>query len=72
MANPNMNKMRRPRKGMPPKNTPKQPNNNWVFWIILGFILMVIFEITKSKTIILDEEKETTQNSIIEEINKAD
>jgi hypothetical protein len=35
-------------------------------------ILIVIFEITKTNTIILDEEKETTQNSNKEETSKVD
>jgi len=53
MPNPNTNKpnlnklrMKRPRKGVPPPNTPQQPNNNWVFWLILGFIFLILMSQT--------------------------
>ncbi|MCK5012596.1 MAG: ATP-dependent zinc metalloprotease FtsH [Candidatus Omnitrophica bacterium] len=35
---------------MPPKNAPKQPNNNWVFWIILGFIFLILLSQNDSMT----------------------
>ena len=38
----NRPRTRRPKKGMPPKKSPQQPNNNWVFWIILGFIFLIL------------------------------
>ena len=35
--------MRRPSpRRIPPKNAPKQPNNNWIFWLILGFIFVML------------------------------
>jgi len=53
MPKPNMNKnnfnkprMKRPRKGLPPKNMPKQPNNNWMFWLVLGFIFLILMSQT--------------------------
>jgi len=55
MPKPNINKnsfnkpgMKKPRKGMPPKNTPKQPNNNWLFWIVLGFIFVMLMSQSSS------------------------
>jgi len=47
MPNPNMNnfnkqKMKRPRKGQPQKPSQKQPNSNWMFWLILGFIFLTL------------------------------
>ncbi|MCK4882012.1 MAG: ATP-dependent metallopeptidase FtsH/Yme1/Tma family protein, partial [Candidatus Omnitrophica bacterium] len=44
MSKNNFNRpqMRRPKNGMPPKKSPQQPNNNWVFWIILGFIFLIL------------------------------
>ena len=55
MSKPNINKnninkpgMKRPRKGMPPKNAPKQPNNSWLFWIVLGFIFVMLMSQSSS------------------------
>src|SRR3989338_8594357 len=49
MANSNMNKnqlnrpgIKRPRKRLPDKNTPKQPNNNWLFWLVIGFVFLML------------------------------
>jgi len=49
MKNSNINnnsfnkpKMKHPRKGMPPKNIPPQPNNNWILWIVMGFIFLIM------------------------------
>ena len=52
MPKPNMNKpgMKRPRKGLPPKNAPKQPNNNWLFWLILGFVFVMLMSQSNSMT----------------------
>jgi cell division protease FtsH len=46
----NFNKPRlpRPRKGLPPKNKPKQPNNGWLFWLILGFIFVILMSQTEN------------------------
>jgi len=38
---------RRP-KGMPPKKGPSQPNNNWIFWLVLGFIFLMMMSQTES------------------------
>ena len=50
----NFNKpgMKRPRKGLPPKGGPKQPNNNWLFWLILGFIFVMLMSQSNSMTTI--------------------
>jgi cell division protease FtsH len=29
-------------KGMPGKNRPKQPNGNWFFWILIGFMFLML------------------------------
>ena len=52
MSKNNFNRpnMKRPRKGMPPKKLPKQPNNNWLFWLILGFIFLVLLNQSNSMT----------------------
>jgi len=42
--------MKRSRKGIPPKNSPKQPNNNWLFWLILGFIFVMLMSQSNSMT----------------------
>ncbi|MBP9855594.1 MAG: ATP-dependent zinc metalloprotease FtsH [Candidatus Omnitrophica bacterium] len=34
----------------PKKRRPKQPNNNWVFWIVLGFILLLMMQKTSTVT----------------------
>ncbi|MCK5178795.1 MAG: hypothetical protein KAR32_04635, partial [Candidatus Omnitrophica bacterium] len=47
----NRPRMPRPKKGMPPnKNAPKQPNNNWVFLVILGFIFLILMSQNDSMT----------------------
>jgi len=50
----NFNKpgMKRQRKGLPPKGGPKQPNNNWLFWLILGFIFVMLMSQSNSMTTI--------------------
>jgi len=49
---PGFNKpgMKRPRKRMPPKNSPQQPNNNWLFWLVLGFIFLILMSQSNSMT----------------------
>ena len=37
---PNRPQKREPRKNAP--NDPKNPNNNWFFWITLGFIFLIL------------------------------
>src|SRR5262245_9963711 len=37
---PNMNKP--PRRNLPQRPRRKQPNNNWLFWIVLGFIFLIL------------------------------
>jgi len=66
MPKPDINKnkfnkpgMKRPRKGMPPKNLPKQPNNNWLFWLILGFIFLMLMNQSSS----MGKIEELTYNS---------
>src|SRR3989338_10308211 len=46
----NKPRMRRPRRNLPPKNTPKQPNSNWLFWLILGFIFLMLMSQSNSMT----------------------
>ncbi|MCA9407768.1 MAG: ATP-dependent metallopeptidase FtsH/Yme1/Tma family protein, partial [Candidatus Omnitrophica bacterium] len=41
--------MRSPRKRLSPKNQPpNQPNSNWLFWIILGFIFLILMSQTNN------------------------
>jgi len=35
-----------PRRKLSSRNNPKQPNNNWFFWIVLGFIFLVLMSQT--------------------------
>ena len=41
---PNLPKpgMKNSRKGLSPKNNSKQPNSNWMFWIGIGFIFLIL------------------------------
>jgi len=55
MTKPNISKhnfrkptMRPPRKRLPPKNDLKQPNSNWLFWLILGFIFLMLMSQSNS------------------------
>jgi len=57
MSNPNRNTpgfnkpgMKKPRKRMPPKNLPKQPNNNWLFWLVLGFVFLMLMSQSNTMT----------------------
>lgn len=35
--------LKKPQKGFLPKNQPKQPQNgNWIFWVLLGFIFLIL------------------------------
>ncbi len=36
------------KKSRQPKNQPKQPNNNWLFWLALGFIFVIIMSQTSN------------------------
>ena len=46
MTNPNLPKT--PRRNAPRRRRPRQPNNNWVFWIVLGFILLLMMSQTST------------------------
>lgn len=46
MSNPNLPKT--PRRNVPRRRRPRQPNNNWVFWIVLGFILLLMMSQTST------------------------
>ncbi|MGE0267259.1 MAG: ATP-dependent zinc metalloprotease FtsH [Candidatus Omnitrophota bacterium] len=48
MSDPNLNKT--PRLNRPKRRRPKQPNNNWIFWIVLGFILLLMMSQTSTIT----------------------
>ncbi|MBU4332982.1 MAG: hypothetical protein KKD07_00910, partial [Candidatus Omnitrophica bacterium] len=41
---------KRPNRRMPPKKDPKQVNNNWLVWVILGFIALIMLGQTESMT----------------------
>lgn len=41
---------KRPNRRMPPKKDPKQVNNNWLIWVILGFIALIMLGQTESMT----------------------
>lgn len=47
-SDPNLNKT--PRINRPKRRRPKQPNNNWIFWIVLGFILLLMMSQTSTIT----------------------
>ncbi|EFK97860.1 cell division protein FtsH [sediment metagenome] len=51
-------RFRKPQKGFPPKLNQKQPNG-WLFWIFLGFIVLIILSQTESVTNI-DTQKKLT------------
>ena len=40
----------RPKRPLP-RRRPNQPNNNWFFWIILGFILLLVMSQTNTSTV---------------------
>lgn len=46
MSNPNLPKT--PRRNAPRRRRPRQPNNNWIFWIVLGFILLLMMSQTST------------------------
>lgn len=54
MPNGNFKKkpnMRRPQRGRPPKGEPpKQPNNNWLIWVALMFIFLILVSQTSTMT----------------------
>jgi len=59
MADSNFNKqnfqkppLKRPRKGMSPKNRPKQPDNNWLYWVALIFLFLFLISQTSTVTTI--------------------
>lgn len=59
MTIPNINKtnlnrpgMKRPRGRVPPKNAPQPPGNNWLFWLVLGFIFLLLMSQTNTMTTI--------------------
>jgi len=33
---------KQPKDNLPLKNRPKQPNNNWLFWVALGFVFLIL------------------------------
>ena len=41
---------KKPHRRMPPKKDPKQANNNWLIWMILGFIALIMLGQTESMT----------------------
>lgn len=54
MSDPNMqNTNYKKRRGLSPKNQPKQPNNQWFIWIILGFFFLIMMSQSKTPTGIL-------------------
>jgi hypothetical protein len=49
---PNFNKpgMKRPRKRMTRRDSSQQPNNNWLFWFVLGFIFLMLMSQSETMT----------------------
>jgi hypothetical protein len=43
-------KNKRSQKGYPPKKGPKQPNNNWMFWVALSFIFLIFMSQSTTMT----------------------
>lgn len=41
---------KKPRPNAPKRKRPQQPNNNWIFWIVLGFILLLMMSQTSTMT----------------------
>lgn len=69
MSNPNGSKpglpnnmMRKSKKNMPPKGGFKQPNNNgnWLFWVALGFIFLILMSQRSTMTTSMAVPKELT------------
>ena len=50
-------KLKRPVKRLPGKNTPQQPNNNWLFWLALGFICLMLLSQSDPMTAVGKSEK---------------
>ncbi|MDP8213286.1 MAG: ATP-dependent zinc metalloprotease FtsH [Candidatus Zapsychrus exili] len=46
----NNSNMRKPKKGHPSKKNSKNQKNNWIFWIILGFIVLIMMSQTETMT----------------------
>src|SRR3989338_1282576 len=51
--NPNrfQKKIKRPN-GIPPKKSPQQPNNNFIYWVALGFLFLILLSQSKTVTTI--------------------
>lgn len=43
---------KKPRKGLVPNKRPRQPNGNWLFWLALGFIFLILLSQTTTVTTI--------------------
>ena len=43
---------KKPRKGLLPNKRSKQPNSNWLFWMVLGFIFLILLSQTNTVTTI--------------------
>ena len=48
MPKSNNQRFNKPQRRLSPKNQPKQPNNNWLFWITLGFIFLILMSQTST------------------------